>query len=276
MNQGTIGGYWPLYEDGTPVRIGDVVEAHGVPMKVRSVDVCAPDTVLFGDLAHLYLSPGKRVKRVGDAPEDVPCLCRDPDGGVGTTCVPSDEPNWHIVIDGVRHGVSNHARRAIAEALDLTTGRRTLPPGIEWPVVDGEPVVPGDVLWDAETVRRIRVDRVGFDRDGTVLVAGDGEEIRAAGIDGIAYPAGAVSLDGLTSTEPEPEQEPDSWERLAEDSRKWFVDYWSCQGIECIDCPAMVDGKAPLHRYDTSDCESAVAADIVARAKALSGVTDDE
>ncbi len=81
-------------------------------------------------------------------------------------------------------------------------GRGALPKGVEWPVVDGEPVMPGDVLWDAETVRRIKVDRVGFDRDGTVLVAGDGEEIRAAGIDGIAYPAWAVSLDDLTRTEP--------------------------------------------------------------------------
>ena len=81
-------------------------------------------------------------------------------------------------------------------------GRGTLPEGVEWPMVDGRPVMPGDVLWDAETVRGIKVDRVGFDRDGTVLVAGDGEEIRAAGIDGIAYPAGAVSLDDLTRTEP--------------------------------------------------------------------------
>lgn len=26
--------------------------------------------------------------------------------------------------------------------------RRPLPEGVEWPMVDGEPVVPGDVLWD--------------------------------------------------------------------------------------------------------------------------------
>ena len=263
MNQGTIGGYWPLYEDGTPVRIGDVVKAHGVPMKVRSVDVCAPDTVLFGDLAHLRLEPGERVKRVGDAPEGVPCLCRDHDGGVKTARVPSDEQNWHIVIDGVRHGVSNHARRVIAEALDLATGRRTTPPGIEWPEVDGEPLVPGDVLWDDSGCRH-EVAEVRFTTGSTAgaVVMADGGAL--------------VRMDCLTSTEPEPEQEPDSWERLAEDSRKWFVDYWSCQGIECIDCPAMVDGKAPLHRYDTSDCESAMAADIVARAKALAGVVGDE
>lgn len=326
MNQGTIGGYWPHYEDGTPVRIGDVVEAHGVPMKVRSVDVCAPDTVLFGDLAHLRLEPGERVKRVGDAPEDVPCLCRNPDGGVETAHVTRDNQNWHLVIDGVRYGVSSHARHVIAEALGLTTSRQTLPPGIAWPEVDGEPVMPGDVLWDAGTGRRVAVDRVGFDRDGTVLVAGDSEEIRAAGIDGIAYPAGEVSLDGLTRTEPEPvldrdgvpievgdtvyrddgsahtvkrllrgkrfnvrtfsetgnvyeiryedltHQRPDSWERIAEDARKELVDYWSCRGIECIDCPA----KFPYLRYDTENCSLAMDADIVARVKALAGVVGDE
>lgn len=334
MNQGTIGGYWPLYGDGTPVRIGDVVEAHGVPMKVRSVDVCAPDTVLFGDLAHLRLEPGERVKRVGDAPEDVPCLCRDPTGGVGTAHVTRDNRNWHLVIDGVRYGVSNHARSQIASALQLSTSRQTLPSGIEWPEVDGEPVVPGDVLWDAGTGRRVAVDRVGFDRDGTVLVAGDGEEIRAAGIDGIAYPAGEVSLDGLTRTEPDPEpvldrdgvpievgdtvynvagigrevegfdiaggktrvrgihrntgttmwcdpedlthQRPDSWERLKNDAQKELNDYWSCWGIECSDCPAKVDGKTPMDRYGTAGCGLAMRADIVARAKALAGVMDDE
>lgn len=334
MNQGTIGGYWPLYEDGSPVRIGDTVQGTFDPMTVESVEVYATTTTVIGDCDHLHLSPGERVRRVGDAPEGVPCLCRDPDGGVGTAHVTRDNRNWHLVIDGVRYGVSTPARRVIAEALDLTTSRQTLPPGIEWPVVDGEPVVPGDVLWDAETVRRIRVDRVGFDRDGTVLVAGDGEEIRAAGIDGIAYPAGAVSLDGLTRTEPEPEPvldrdgapievgdtvyvvgndrnpkkvtaitnyshpivhcevvkgfpyeyEPqslthkrvDSWERLTEDALKDMVDYWSCRGINCSDCPAVVDGEYPYQRYDTDGCKSAVAADIVARAKALSGVTDDE
>lgn len=332
MNQGTIGGYWPLYEDGSPVRIGDTVQGTFDPMTVESVEVYATTTTVIGDCDHLHLSPGERVRRVGDAPEGVPCLCRDPDGGVGTAHVTRDNRNWHLIIDGVRYGVSTPARRVIAEALDLTTSRQTLPPGIEWPVVDGEPVVPGDVLWDAETVRRIRVDRVGFDRDGTVLVAGDGEEIRAAGIDGIAYPAGAVSLDGLTRTEPEPEpvldrdgvpievgdtvyrddgsahtvnrllrgkrfnvrtfsetgnvyeirdedlthRRPESWERLAEDALKEFQDYWSCRDIECGDCPSKVDGEYPYQRYDTDGCKSAVAADIVARAKALSGVTDDE
>lgn len=293
MNQGTIGGHWPLYEDGSPVRIGDTVQGTFDPMTVEGVEVYAATTTVIGDCDHLHLSPGDRVRRVGDAPD---------------------------------------ARRVIAEALDLTTIRQTLPPGIEWPVVDGEPVVPGDVLWDAETVRRIRVDRVGLDRDGTVLVAGDGEEIRAAGIDGIAYPAGAVSLDGLTRTEPDPEpvldrdgvpievgdtvyrddgsahtvdrllrgkrfnvrtfsetgnvyeirdedlthRRPESWERLAEDALKEFQDYWSCRDIECSDCPSKVDGEYPYQRYDTDGCKSAVAADIVARAKALSGVTDDE
>ncbi len=210
--------------------------------------------------------------------------------------------------------------------------RRGLPRGFVWPCVDGKPVVPGDVLWDAGTGRRVAVDRVDFDRDGTVLVAGDGEEIRAAGIDGIAYHAGEVSLDGLTRTEPEPEpvldrdgvpievgdtvyrddgsahtvnrllrgkrfnvrtfsetgnvyeirdedlthRRPESWERLAEDARKDMVDYWSCRGINCIDCPSKVGGETPYQRYAVVNCTCAMNLDIAARVKALSGVTDDE
>ncbi len=337
MNQGTIGGYWPLYEDGTPVRIGDTVdghEGHYAPMVVKCVKVVGDATVIADGVWSTVIMPGKRLKRYGDAPEGTPCLCGSPDGDVETAHVPSDEPNWHLVIDGVRYGVSNHARRAIAEALDLCTSKRRLPSGIEWPEVDGEPVVPGDVLWDAGTGRRVAVDRVGFDQDGTVLVAGDGEEIRAAGIDGIAYPAGAVSLDDLTRTEPKPvldrdgvpieagdvvwddnsinwlvtdtrrhrggyivavtargaaterkpesltHKRPDSWERLAEDATKAVFDYWSCRDVDhdgCpAKCPAKVDGKDPRQRYGTDKCFIAMRADIVARAKALAGVTGDE
>ena len=80
--------------------------------------MCAPDTVLFGDIDHLRLEPGERVKRADVAPANMPCLCRDPEGGVETLHLTRDEQKWHLVIDGVQYGVSNHARRAIAEALD--------------------------------------------------------------------------------------------------------------------------------------------------------------
>lgn len=263
MNQGTIGGYWPLYEDGSPVRIGDTVQGTFDPMTVESVEAYATTTTVIGDCDHLHLSLGERVRRVGDAPEGVPCLCGDPDGGVGTAHVTRDNRNWHIVIDGVRCGVSNHAHSQIASALQLSTSRQTLPPGIEWPVVDGEPVLPGDVLWDNSGCRN-EVSGVSFTTrfmSGSVVMADGGALVR---------------MDDLTRTEPEPKSDPDSWERLAEDAGKHVYKYWSCRGIECIDCPAKVDGEYPYQRYDTDGCKSAVAADIVARAKALAGVTGDE
>lgn len=271
MNLNAIGGYWPLYEDGSPVRIGDTVQGTFDPMTVESVEAYATTTTVIGDCDHLHLSPGERVRRVGDAPEGVPCLCGDPDGGVGTAHVTRDNRNWHIVIDGVRYGVSTPARRVIAEALDLTTSRQTLPPGIEWPVVDGEPVVPGDVLWDADGTW-VEVGAVRIDREGTHV-----EVRRPVPDDPDVYyvtlvNAGAEAFTRLTRTEPDP----DSWERLVEDARKEFLDYWSCHDVACIDCPVKVDGETPCQRYDTSDCYRAKDLDIVARAKALSGVTDDE
>lgn len=263
MNQGTIGGYWPLYEDGTPVRIGDTVEANAKTMKVRSVDVCAPDTVLFGDIDHLRLEPGKRVKRVGDAPEGAPCLCKCTDGGLVAGSIAGDRQNWHIAIDGVRYGVSNHARRVIAEALDLTTSQQTLPPGIEWPEVDGKPVVPGDVLWDDMGLRN-EVSEVKF---STGFMSGAVEMDKTGNVWWL--------MDDLARTKPEsrpkpePKSEPDSWERIAEDALKGSFYYWSCLGIDCCDCPAVVGGQTPRQRYGTRCCFDAMDADIVARVKAL-------
>lgn len=73
-----------------------------------------------------------------------------------------------------------------------------------------------------------------------------------------------------------PAAEPDSWERVATDARKEFLDYWSCRGIKCIDCPAKVGGHRPSQWYDTVNCVHAMDADIVRRIRALAGVTDDE
>lgn len=319
MNQGTIGGYWPLYEDGSPVRIGDTVQGTFDPMTVESVEVYATTTTVIGDCDHLHLSPGERVRRVGDALEGVPCLCRDPDGGVETAHVTRDNQNWHLVIDGVRYGVSNHARSQIASALQLSTSRQTLPSGVEWPEVDGEPVVPGDVLWDDRGFRHevsevmfktgfmsgvVKIDEedmwwvIGalsltrtepepvLDRDGVPIEVGD----TVYRDDGSAYTVNRLlrgkrfNVRTFSETgnvyeirdEDLTHQRPDSWERVATDARKEFQDYWSCRDIECSDCPSKVDGEYPYQRYDTDGCKSAVAADIVARAKALAGVMDDE
>lgn len=51
----------------------------------------------------------------------------------------------------------------------------TLPEGVEWPMVDGEPVKPGDVLWDSDGTRR-RVTDVRFWREGCYVVMDDKSE----------------------------------------------------------------------------------------------------
>lgn len=62
---------------------------------------------------------------------------------------------------------------------------------------------------------------------------------------------------------------PDSWERLEKDAKKDACEYF-CYGDysiynKCPSCPAYGD-----------DCGPAMAQDVVRRAKALAGVTDDE
>ena len=230
MDQDIIRGYWPLYEDGAPVRIGDRIMGTFDPMTVESVTVYPNTTNVWstpdvaGTRDHLHLSPGERVKRVGDAPEGVPCLGTGPDGDIGTCILEEDHQTWHIVIDGVRYGVGNYARRVIAEALDLTT--------------------------------------IGSMSGAAVMESGD---VR-------------VSVDGLTRTNPETEPEPcpDSWEQLKKDARKWTFNYWRCGGADCRKCPIRVGGKTPNERYRTLTCADAKDLDIVARAKALAGVTGDE
>lgn len=72
--------------------------------------------------------------------------------------------------------------------------RRTMPKGVEWPMVDGRPVMPGDVLWDLDG-NRLTVGHatVTADQSGTrcsTFVYGDSGEF-------IFHSTGA-----LTRTEP--------------------------------------------------------------------------
>lgn len=56
-----------------------------------------------------------------------------------------------------RYRMDEAGRSDIAEQLGLVDARRTVPEGVEWPTVDGEPVVPSDVLWD-EHGERVTVE----------------------------------------------------------------------------------------------------------------------
>ena len=63
---------------------------------------------------------------------------------------------------------------------------------------------------------------------------------------------------------------PDSWERLEEDSSNGLCEYFGMGDAEdCKGCPAYGDRLS-------IPCSSVMARDIIRRAKALSGVADDE
>lgn len=70
------------------------------------------------------------------------------------------------------------------------------------------------------------------------------------------------------------ESQADSWERLTEDASKGTYEYWVCEGLNCCDCYAAVDGKKPRERYGCRDCGEAKTIDLLARAKRLAGVTE--
>ena len=59
---------------------------------------------------------------------------------------------------------------------------------------------------------------------------------------------------------------PDSIERIEKDAEKRFDVYWKCSGIDCSNCPAIIDGKKPDERYETiGDCLNAQKLDLLYR-----------
>ena len=62
------------------------------------------------------------------------------------------------------------------------------------------------------------------------------------------------------------EPEPDSLERIEEDAEKRYDIYWKCSGINCSECPAVINGKKPDERYETiGDCLNAQKLDLLYR-----------
>lgn len=57
---------------------------------------------------------------------------------------------------------------------------------------------------------------------------------------------------------------------IDEDTMKWFVQYWGCDGYLCRDCPSKIDGKTPDEFYHTNGCcDMAMTADLIARQREL-------
>lgn len=67
------------------------------------------------------------------------------------------------------------------------------------------------------------------------------------------------------------EEEEDTQERIDEDARKPFSEYWGCRWIECTECPATIGGETPMKRYHTPRCEIAQTLDLLRRQRELDG-----
>lgn len=62
----------------------------------------------------------------------------------------------------------------------------------------------------------------------------------------------------------------DTQASIDEDTMKWFVEYWKCDGYLCRDCPSKIDGKTPAEFYRAGGCcDIAMTLDILARQREL-------
>lgn len=65
-------------------------------------------------------------------------------------------------------------------------------------------------------------------------------------------------------------QKPETLQDVIDDFGKDEEDYWSCIGIPCDKCPAMINCKAPCEYYETDGyCEQAMYKDIKRRLEAI-------
>ena len=103
---------------------------------------------------------------------------------------------------------------------------------------DGEPVKVGDmVLWNDGGAKRVKDIKV------------------------------KVFLEGSCGTcnSVLKRSELDTLERIEEDAKKTFNDYWGCGDAECHCCPVKVDGKKPYDRCGTDSCAKAQRLDLLRR-----------
>lgn len=73
----------------------------------------------------------------------------------------------------------------------------------------------------------------------------------------------------LTTWDKFSHREPDTQERIDEDAQKYASDYWRCNGVGCHECPSMIDGEKPSHRYGVDWCSDAKTLDLLRRQREL-------
>lgn len=111
---------------------------------------------------------------------------------------------------------------------------------------DGVPIEVGDVLWRTTDGMKVIVAKL----EKGHFVDGDG-----------------VGCNPSYFTH----REPDTQERIDGDALKCVSEYWGCTGVECMRCPALVDGEKPRHRYGVDWCSDAMTLDLLRRQRELDG-----
>lgn len=190
---------------------------------------------------------------------------------------------------------------------------KQLPDGIEWPrFEDNEPVKPGDVMYARDFAASEEIDCIFFEENGTTVkttsghywwvkknekikrppvLDKDGQEIKVGDtvynvvsgegseVEAIEWGRVGAVIRTTTSIHLGPSDlthtPPDSWEKLREDTKKFFIDYWGCRDFSCDDCPSTIGEETPGAHYKC-DCTKAQRLDVLARAEKLAGVLDDE
>lgn len=155
---------------------------------------------------------------------------------------------------------------------------------------DSNDVKDSDVMfnWLADRIEREYLERPRFE-DGEVVQIGDiveggyGDKMKVENFlvwsNGSSHVTdGAFSSATHGASEPYKRYvEPDTQEKINEDSIKFFVDYWNCSNIACSDCPHSGRIKELL-KIDKQDidssfsCEMAMRLDLLRRQRELDGV----
>lgn len=122
---------------------------------------------------------------------------------------------------------------------------------------DGTEIKVGDTVWQEADGTKLRVIYFGHKEDGERMV----------GVERISGPTDWAECRSGSLTH----IEPDSWEKLREDTKKFFTDYWGCRDFSCGDCPSTIGEETPGAHYEC-DCTKAQRLDVLARAEKLAGV----
>lgn len=176
----------------------------------------------------------------------------------GETVYGGDGKAWYV-----KHvGTSKHSVNGVqgAEMRQMRPRWLTHEPPKRFPLdADGVECHVGDAIWLVAGSGKGKI--IGIEDDGTVNVAW------------------RASVTACEDPKLFTHAEPDSWERLEADVKKFgglngFA-YWGCEGSQCSDCPAVLGGETPLQRYGVDFCSAAVCPDIVRRARALAGAAPE-